>query len=136
MIIKGSELRRHAHFVSKKLKAGVTVESGQMVMEDANGEILLCDGTKRGYMCFSTKTSGKDDVTDKGGIASYAVGNVVVTLDTGSFVTGQTYGFGVRLKSNGTGKLTPMVEGTDSDKLVCAEAQGLEANGKLRVRML
>lgn len=136
MIIKGTEFRRHANFISKKLKAGVTVESGQMVNEDSNGEILICDGTKRGYMLFSTKTATKDDVTDKGGLASYAVGNVIVTIDTGSFVTGQTYGSGIRLKSNNAGKLTPVVEGTDSDKLICAEAQGLEVGGKLRVRML
>lgn len=136
MIIKGNEHRRHASFINKKLKAGVTVSSGQMVNEDANGEIVICDGTKRGFMCFSDKTATKDNVTDKGGIASYAVGTVIVTIDTESFVTGQTYGSGIRLKSNGTGKLTPMVEGTDSEKLVCATAMGLEAGGQLRVRML
>jgi hypothetical protein len=136
MIIKGNEFRRHANFVNKKLKAGVVVESGQMVMEDANGEILICDGTKRGYMSFSSKCPSKDDVTDKGGYASYAIGDVIVTIDEACFVTGQTYNFGTRLKSNGTGKLTPIVEGTDRDNLVCAEALGSVKNATLRVRML
>lgn len=137
MIIKGNEHRRHASFISKKLKSTVTtLSSGQMVNEDANGEIVICDGTKRGFMCFSDKTATKDNVTDHGGIASYAVGSLIVTIDTESFVTGQTYGSGVRLKSTNAGKLTPMVEGTDSEKLVCAEAMGVESNGQLRVRML
>lgn len=136
MILKGQEFRRHANFVSYPLGAA-TVESGQMVMIDANNKMVLCDGTKRGFMCFSTKTATKDDVSDKGGLASMAIGDVIVNIDGGSFVSGQTYGFGVRLKSNASGKLTPLVEGTDSEKLVCAMALGAEQPiGTLRVRML
>lgn len=137
MLIKGNELNRKAYMLSAPAAAALTsLHSGQMVTLNASGEVILCAGTTRGFMAFSDKNATKDNVTDHGNIVSYAIGPVVVTMDTNSFVTGETYAFGTRLKSTNAGKLTPMVEGTDSDKLVCAIALGAEASGTLRVAQL
>lgn len=135
MIVKGNEFRRNAYFISKPAAAALTtLSSGQMVMENAAGEVVLCDGTVRGYMAFSDKTATKDNVTPAGGIVSYAVGDVIVTLDTDSFVTGHAYAFGSLLKSTNAGKLDLWDKANDAVALICAEAMGAEVNGTLRVR--
>lgn len=134
MIVKGQELRRHAYMVSSPADAALTtLSSGQLVMENADGKVVLCDGSARGFLSFSDKTTTKDNVTDKGGMVSYAIGPVVVTVDTDSFVTGQTYAFGTRLIANATGKLTPATEGVTAENLISAIALGSETNGTLRV---
>lgn len=135
MILKGFESRRKAYMVSApKADALTELQSGQLVMLDTSGKVVLCDGSTRGFLSFSDLNSERDNVTDHGGVVSFAMGSAAVTVDSASFVTGQSYAFGTRLKSSAAGLLTPFTEGTDNEKLVSAIAMGpANANGELRI---
>ena len=134
MIVKGFEHRRKAYMVSASKAAALTaLESGQLVGLDASGEVILCAGATRGFLSFSDLNATRDNVTDHGGQVSFAMGSVAVTVDNGSFVSGETYVFGTRLMANASGKLTPITEGTTSEALVCATALGAETNNTLRI---
>ena len=134
MIVKGFELRRKAYMVSAPKAAAMSdLQSGQLLALNTVGEAVICDGSTRGFISFSDMNSEKDNVTDHGGIVSMALGAVAVTVDAGSFDTGESYAFGTRLMSSATGKLTPITEGTTSEALVSAIAMGPAANNTLRI---
>jgi len=151
MLVKGRELNRHANMMQAPAAAALTeLESGQGVALNANGEVILCDGGTRGFVSMSDKNSTKDNVTDKGGMVSFAIGSAVYTVDDGSFDSGETYAFGTKLVYNASGKLTPLVEttvtvaDTDTDEqeviletaTVSAIALGAAVDSTLRVAQL
>lgn len=134
MIVKGFELRRKAYMVSAPKAATVTtLESGQLLALNAAGEAIICDGSTRGFISFSDMNTEKDNVKDHGNVVSMALGACAVTVDAGSFVTGQSYAFGTRLMSDANGKFTPITEGTTSEALICAVAMGTASNNTLRI---
>lgn len=138
MLVKGRELNRHANMMSAPAAAALTeLESGQGVALNADGEVILCDGTTRGFVAMSDKNDVKDNVTDKGGVVSFAIGSAIVTVDDGSFDATETYAFGTRLVYDANGLLTPYDESTPGDpQAISAVALGPAVDNTLRVAQL
>jgi hypothetical protein len=138
MLVKGRELNRHANMMSAPAAAALTeLESGQGVALNADGEVILCDGSVRGFVAMSDMNDVKDNVTDKGGMVSFAIGSAVYTVDDGSFDSAETYAFGTRLVYNASGLLTPFDEVTPGDpKAISAVALGPAVDNTLRVAQL
>jgi hypothetical protein len=108
-----------------------TIEEGTWVTV-VDGKVVVSDGTKRSFLCITSKRSGRDQLSGKAVTkAGYLLGNFELTVT--NFDATKTYGDMEPLVVNATGQLRPYVAATDKSYLIVAYALGTPVSGALRI---
>lgn len=134
MLKFNSKFEEYAYRVaSNQLDPSVTtLEEGQWVTKN-NGKIVIADGSKKSFMCLTSKRPGRDQISGKSdALVSFYHGSFY-GLQTSNFDVAGTYNEMTPLKVKAGGILTPWVAGTDKAETIEAYALGAPVGGFLTI---
>jgi len=135
MIRFENRLDEYAYRVAvRPLDDSVTeLEEGQWVTINDSGKVVISDGTKKSFLCISSKRAGRDQISGKSvKKVTYYFGVFEVTVS--NFDTAETYGAMTPLCVNADGVLTPYDPANATPWLIAAYSLGAPVNGELRIK--
>ena len=108
------------------------LEEGKWITVNDEGKIVISDGTKKSFLCLTSKRAGRDQLSGKSvRKVSYLLGVTEVTVT--NFDPAGTYGAMTPLCVNASGDLTPYDPMAATPWLIAAYSLGAPVNGELRI---
>jgi hypothetical protein len=105
---------------------------GQWVTKN-NGKVVIADGTKKAWLCITSKRVGRDQLSGKVIQQVSFLHGAFFGLKVDQFDAAGTYNELTPLKVKAGGVLTPWVAGTDSPENIVAYALGAPVGGFLAI---